>query len=168
MAVETRMLKTIHGLRESSACSITKLKNILEKKNIESKQEMDEKLALSALLIEVAMIDGTISNSEKTTILRLISAFFELNNDESKELYELASEIQENQSQILGYTRVVKEKYSENERINLIEMLWEVVQADGIEDSFETNLIRRIAGLLYVKDFESGLARKRAQKKSIN
>ena len=147
---------------------LTKLKNILEKKNIESKQEMDEKLALSALLIEVAMIDGTISNSEKTTILRLISAFFELNNDESKELYELASEIQENQSQILGYTRVVKEKYSENERINLIEMLWEVVQADGIEDSFETNLIRRIAGLLYVKDFESGLARKRAQKKSIN
>ena len=110
------------------------------------------------------MIDGELSESEKETIFKLLSSYFSMTEQETDDLFLEASKIQENQSQILNYTRAIKENFSEEDRIKLIQMLWEVVQADGIEDSFETNLIRRIAGLIYVKDFDSGLARKRAQK----
>ena len=143
---------------------LTKLKNILEKKEPISNNETEDKIAISALLIEAAMIDGELSDSEKETILRLLSTYFNLSAEETDYLFLEASKIQENQSQILNYTRAIKENFPEEDRIKLIQMLWEVVQADGIEDSFETNLIRRIAGLIYVKDFDSGLARKRAQK----
>ena len=58
-------------------------------------------------------------------------------------------------------TRVIKDNYSQQERVELIEMIWEVVYADGVRHDYEDSLLRRIAGLIYVSDRDRGNARKR-------
>ena len=64
-------------------------------------------------------------------------------------------------SQLYAFTRVVKDRFDEIERVDMIEMLWEVAFADGHADDFEHNLIQRVAGLIYVSDRDRGAARKR-------
>ena len=61
----------------------------------------------------------------------------------------------------MGFTRVIKDRYSPEERVELVEMAWEVVYADGELHDYEANLLRRLGGLLYVSDKERGDARKR-------
>ena len=60
-----------------------------------------------------------------------------------------------------AFTRVIKNRFDEAERIEMIEMLWEVAFADGHADEFEHNLIQRVAGLIYVSDRDRGITRKR-------
>ena len=67
-------------------------------------------------------------------------------------------------SDLYGFTRIIKDNFSEEERIRMIEMLWEVAYSDGERHHFEANLVRRVAGLIYVSDRESGEARKRVFK----
>ncbi len=62
----------------------------------------------------------------------------------------------------MRFTRVVKDSFSHAERVELIEMIWEVVYADGERHDYEDSLMRRIAGLIYVSDRERGEARRRA------
>ena len=64
-------------------------------------------------------------------------------------------------SQLYAFTRVIKDHFDEAERVDMIEMLWEVAFADGHADDFEHNLIQRVAGLIYVSDRDRGIARKR-------
>ena len=59
------------------------------------------------------------------------------------------------------WAQSIKNAYSEEERIALIEKMWEVVYADGVLDDYEANLLRRVAGLIYVPDRQSGEARQR-------
>ena len=63
--------------------------------------------------------------------------------------------------QILGFTRVVKDSLPVKDRERIIEMLWEVAFADGTVHDYEAGLVRRVAGLLFVSDRDSGAARKR-------
>ena len=76
-------------------------------------------------------------------------------------MHDLAVTEQSEASQLLGFTRAIKDRYSLEERIELIEMIWEVVYADGELHDYEANLLRRLGGLLYVSDRERGDARKR-------
>ena len=62
---------------------------------------------------------------------------------------------------MLQFTRVIKDVYPLEERTQVIEMLWEVVYADGVLHDYEANLMRRVGGLLYVSDRDQGAARKR-------
>ena len=65
-------------------------------------------------------------------------------------------------NQLYGFTRIIKDRFSYEERVEFMEMLWQVSYADGELHDYESNLMRRIAGLLYVEDRDSGDARKRA------
>ena len=65
-------------------------------------------------------------------------------------------------NQLYGFTRVLKDRLSYQERVEFVEMLWQVSYADGELHDYEANLMRRIAGLLFVEDRDSGGARKRA------
>ena len=67
----------------------------------------------------------------------------------------------EQSHQLFAFTRVIKQGFDFDERIRMIEMLWEVVYADGLLHDYEANLMRRIGGLVYVTDQERGAARKR-------
>lgn len=127
-----------------------------------SRHSHDElQLAAAALLVEAATMDGDYGESEQVAIDRLLRQKFGLNDEEARELHDLAVAEQSEANQLLGFTQVVKDRYSEEERIELIEMAWEVAYADGELHDHEANLLRRLGGLLYVSDRERGDARKR-------
>ncbi|MGB1547279.1 MAG: TerB family tellurite resistance protein [Alphaproteobacteria bacterium] len=144
------MLKRLHKLFESS-------------NGAEDAPATDEalRMAIAALLIEAALFDGHFDTRERQQILKLLQARFTLEEDAAKELFEAARKRAENPNNLHSFTKTVKDTLAHEERIELIEMLWEVVYADGKLDDFEANLLRRIGGLLYVSDQERGGARKR-------
>jgi uncharacterized tellurite resistance protein B-like protein len=124
--------------------------------------EKDElQAAAAALLVEAACMDGHFDMDERKNILALMKSHFDLTEEESETLVLEAEEVIEESGHLYAFTRVIKDRYDAEQRIEMIEMLWEVAYADGTADHFETNLISRIAGLIYVNDRDRGDARKR-------
>ena len=119
-------------------------------------------LAVAVMLVEAARMDERFDERERAAIARLIETRLELPADDAGALVDAAEEVAEEMGELWTFARVVKDRYSHDERVEMIEMLWEVAYADGELHHYEANLLRRIAGLIYVSDRESGLARKRA------
>ena len=119
------------------------------------------RLAAAALLVEAAVLDGHFDDAERATIATLLGDRFGLDAAETEALIGAAHEAVERSGQLYGFTRVVKDRFDAEERIRMIEMLWEVAYADGHLHDFEASLVRRVAGLIYVEDRDSGAARKR-------
>ena len=117
--------------------------------------------AIAALLIEAALFDGHFDAREQTQILKLLRSRFTLTEEEATALFERVREWAEDPNNLHRFTKTAKDALPHEERLELIEMLWEVVYADGKLDDFEASLLRRIGGLLYVSDQERGAARKR-------
>ncbi|MGH6913377.1 MAG: TerB family tellurite resistance protein [Geminicoccaceae bacterium] len=118
-------------------------------------------LAAAALLVEAATMDAQFSEAERAHIVALLGRRFGLDRAEAGELLALAEQKAADSVEWHGYTRVIKEQLDHEERIGMLEMLWEVVYADGRLHDYEASLLRRVTGLLYVGDRESGAARKR-------
>ena len=110
-------------------------------------------------------MDANFGEAERRKIIDLVRARFELTEAEAESLLEIAGDKVANASQLYSFTRVVKDNFDHAERVELMEMLWEVVYADGALHHLEASLMRRVAGLIYVPDRESGEARKRALSK---
>jgi uncharacterized tellurite resistance protein B-like protein len=119
-------------------------------------------LAAAALLVEAATMDRDYDETERGRILGLIRRRFAVSEDEARELVAAAEARVADSAQYFGFTRTINDRFSHEERIELIEMLWEVVYADGRLHDHEASLLRRIGGLIYVTDRERGEARKRA------
>lgn len=120
------------------------------------------RLAAAALLVEAASLDGHLDESERIRILKLLRDRFGLGAEDAERLFAEAVAETERSVQLVGFTRTIKDAFDYDERVRLIEMLWEVAYADGHLHDYEANLVRRIAGLVYVADQDSGAARKRA------
>jgi uncharacterized tellurite resistance protein B-like protein len=118
-------------------------------------------LAAAALLVHAASIDTDFDDAERSKILELAENKLNLTADEARSLLRAAEKAADESVQLLGFTRAIKDKFDYEERVELIEMLWEVVYADGKVDEFESQLMRRIGGLIYVTDRDRGIARKR-------
>lgn len=123
----------------------------------------DKDLAAAALLVEAACMDGTLGTSERDTIYELLTERFSLSKAEADHLFTEAVTVQGEATHLMRFTRTIKDNYSETERIELIEMLWQVAFADGVIHEYEDNLIRRIAGLIYVSDRDRGDAKIRVR-----
>lgn len=123
------------------------------------------RLATATLLIEAAMKDGTLETAELDVIKTLLADYFELSSEEVAEFVETGEKAAADLTQLYGVTRIIKDHFGQDERIQMIEMLWEVAYTDGRLHHLETNLIRRIAGLIYVPDRESGEAHRRVREK---
>ncbi len=122
----------------------------------------DRQLAAAALLIEAGLIDGHFDAVEYTAIRRLLVERLGVPEDHVEAVLSEAEAQAREATDVWSFARIVKDAYDEDGRVEIIEMLWEVVYADGVADDFEANLLRRITGLLYVPDHRSGGARKRA------
>ncbi len=122
-------------------------------------------VAAAALLVEAARMDDAFGPDEWEAIRGLLARRFDLNEDETKTLMETAETKATNAVELYSFAKVVKDGFDHDERVELMEMLWTVVHADGVVDDHEANLLRRVAGLIYVSDRESGAARKRARQK---
>ena len=121
----------------------------------------ERQLAAAALLVEAATMDGRVDDAERGRIGELIRERFTLSESEARELIAEAERASAVSVQWQGFTRAIKDGFDHAERVELIEMLWEVAYADGTLHDYEASLLRRITGLLYVADRESGEARKR-------
>lgn len=121
----------------------------------------DLRIAVVALLVRAATSDADFGASEKETIRRIASQSFGLPPAELDALIEAATAEEAETLDLHRWAQSIKKAYSEEERIALIEKMWEVVYADGVLDDYEANLLRRVAGLIYVPDRESGEARQR-------
>ncbi len=119
------------------------------------------RLAAAALLVEAAGLDDRFDAAERVRITALVGGRFGLTEAEAEGLLVAAERAAAEASQLYRFTRVIKDRFAHDERIEMIEMLWDVVYADGNLHDLEANLLRRIAGLIYVSDRDSGLARKR-------
>ncbi len=117
--------------------------------------------AVAVLLIEAARMDDHFDDSERTAIERLLAERFDLSPEATRELMTLAEETAERSHQYHPFTRLTVERMDPRQRIQLIEMLWEVAYADGVVDPDEEVLVRRIAGLIYVSDEDRVGARHR-------
>ena len=142
---------------------INRIKNLFTEsssKAIEPKRD-ELQAAAAALLVEAACMDGSFDEKERKSILGLIQRHFLLSGEESATLIGKAEQVVEKAGDLYTFTRVIKARYELEQRIEMIEMLWEVAFADGNVDHYEKNLISRIAGLIYVNDKDRGEARKR-------
>jgi len=118
-------------------------------------------LATVALLVEAAQMDAEFGAEERAKIAELVASRFGLAAEESRALLHAAGEKVEQSVEFFGFTREIKNAFSPEERIEVMEMLWEVAYADGALHDLEASLMRRLAGLLHVSDRDSGLARQR-------
>ncbi len=123
----------------------------------------DPAFALAALLIETARSDDRVEARERRIIERALARRFGLQAGEIARLIAAAEEGAVQATDLFHFTRVVVEHFTEDDRIGVIEMLWEVAYSDGALTGDEDTLIRRVAGLIYVSDRERGEAKRRAR-----
>jgi len=105
--------------------------------------------AISALLVHAAKIDEIYTDQEKKLIKNFIKSY--LKDEEINETLKKAEEIENNSNQLLNFTNIIK-KESMDFKKDIIEHLWRVVISDNTVDQYESNLIRRICGLIYFPD----------------
>lgn len=122
----------------------------------------DVRVAAAALLVVAARQDEGFDAREEARIRGLLSQRFGLTAEEVDTLMDKAVAHATEAVQILPFTRAIKAEFGHDERVEMVEMLWEVVYADGVLQDHEATLMRRIGGLIYVTDRERGEARKRA------
>jgi uncharacterized tellurite resistance protein B-like protein len=118
-------------------------------------------VAAAALMVEAATMDSDFDAAERARIGQLVQDRFALSPAEAVDLVAEAEQAVVASVQWHGFTSAIKDGFDHDERVELIEMLWEVAYADGQLHDYEASLLRRITGLLYVGDRESGEARKR-------
>lgn len=119
--------------------------------------------AIAALLVEAARADGVYLDSERAAIEGVLAERFGLDAAGAAELRTDGEEAQAEASDIVRFTRVIKDAIPFEERVGVIEAVWRVVYADDDGEAHEANLVRRLCGLLYVPDVEAGLARQRVR-----
>ena len=106
---------------------------------------------ISALLVHAAKIDEIYSDHEKDLIKNFIKSYLE--NEDANLILEKAENIESNSNQLLSFTNIVKQNSIEVKK-DIIEHLWKIIISDNAIDQYESNLMRRICGLIYFSDKE--------------
>ena len=115
-----------------------------------NKLDKESVIGITALLVHAANIDEMYSDHEKDLIKDFIKSY---SNDDSDKILKKAEEIENNSNQLLSFTNIIKQKSIELKK-NIIEHLWKVIISDKTVDQYESNLMRRICGLIYLPDKE--------------
>ena len=112
--------------------------------------ENDYRLAAAALLIHVMSVDGAASDAERDVLRTVLKSQFELDDAALDELIEAATEADREAIDLYHFTSVIMRSVNEEGRLRIIEMMWELVYADGQVSEFEDNVVWRAADLLGV------------------
>jgi uncharacterized tellurite resistance protein B-like protein len=115
-----------------------------------NKLDKESVIGITALLVHAANIDEMYSDHEKDLIKDFIKSYL---NDDSDKILKKAEEIENNSNQLLNFTNIIKQKSMELKK-DIIEHLWKVIISDKTVDQYESNLMRRICGLIYLPDKE--------------
>ncbi len=106
-------------------------------------------IGVAALLVHAAKIDEQYSDNEKHLVKEFISSY--LKNANLTDILTQAEEIEKNSNQLLSFTNIIKKESSET-KSDIIKHLWKIMISDNTIDQYESNLMRRICGLIYFSD----------------
>ena len=120
------------------------------------KENSNNNILVIALLIHAAKIDENYTEIEKKIIIKAIIQLYNTSINEAEKLLKLAEKKEEESNKIVEFTREIK-KYPIEFRLKIIEIIWKIVYSDDTSDNYESNLIRRICGLLYISDKDNGI-----------
>ncbi len=139
------------------------LKNFFDNSDHKQNTSTNENLQiLCGLMIEAANIDGEIDQSEIKKINHALVDLFKEKKDDVDNSIKMALNNTNDSKSLYYYTSKINKEYPEDKKKLLIEILWEIVLSDGDLHEYEASLIRRLSGLLYISDIDSGNAKKRA------
>jgi uncharacterized tellurite resistance protein B-like protein len=128
--------------------------------------EDDYRLAAAALLVHCAAIDGEISQTEREKLYAVIKQRFALNDAATAELIDKATAAEHESVDLYHFTHLLNRALDAEGRAKIIEMMWEIVYADGTRDELEDNLLWRAADLLGVSQRERIELRQRIAEKA--
>jgi len=143
-----------------------KIKILFKSQAVEEKTP-DTNIALAALLIHLAAVDGIVTNSEQETISTILKTHFNLDKPQVKELIEEATTADKQAVDFYQFTSSLT-KLDEAERINIIRLLWQVAFADDYNHELEDNMVWRIAELIGVSNRERTILRKEMREAAKN
>ena len=129
-------------------------------------EDSDARLALTALLVRVARSDHDYDISERELIEKIARNRFDLETAEAAALLQEGEILESEAPDTVRFTRAIKDAVPFDERLGIVEALWEVVLADGIRSDEENALLRLVANLLGVSDTDSAMARQRMTARS--
>ena len=136
------------------------LKSLLEPQ-AEPLHDDDARLAMTALLVRLARADNEYAAAEIHRITQVIMARYELAEPEAIALRETAETLEQEAPDTVRFTRAIKDRVAYEDRIAVVEALWQVALADGNRDAEEDALLRLVVSLLGVTDVDSASARRR-------
>ncbi len=140
---------------------INTIKQFFEK-NIQTSPDSSEKisehslqLATASLMIEMMRADAEISDEEQSSITNAIKSKFNLSEEETENIIKLAEEEISRATGYFEFTSLINKGYTYDQKLKVIEHLWEVAFSDAVLDKYEEHMVRKIADLIHVshKDF---------------
>ena len=139
--------------------AIAKITSHKEDKDVYNGEDIQ---AVIVLLIEASQIDGDSGPEEINHIKNLLMKKFNFTENEADDNIKKALADSETRIELFSQIKILLNEMDHKERIDVIEMMWGVILADGVIDDFEANLMRRMNGLLYISGIESAEAKERA------
>ena len=134
-------------------------------KSKETSNKNSDLIKVAALLIHAAKIDENFSEQEKEIIEQTLLKIG-ANNQNIQDIIKEGKKIEENSIQILDFTKEVK-NMDENEKIKIVETLWQIIYSNKEADMYETSLMRRLAGLMYIDNKTMGDIKDRIKKEKL-
>ena len=130
--------------------------------NKKKEEKTENNILIAALLVHGARIDENYTDKEKQIIKKAIINLKQVKPDKAEEIIKKGEEKERDSNQIVEFTKEIK-KNPMDYRIKIIEILWKIVYSDGSGDIYESNLIRRVCGLIYISDKDSGEIRQKVK-----
>ena len=121
------------------------------------------RIAFAALLVEAARADEIYSDKEKALIASLLKRQFGLDDADALALRSEGEAAQDSANDLYRFSSTVKNGLSADEKVQLIEAMWEVILSDDARDPYEDMVVRRLAGLIYMDDQQAQEARRRVE-----
>ena len=122
-------------------------------------------LAAAALLVEMSRADGEVKEDEQAAVARAISKAFDIGEQKTAELIELAEMEIADATCYHQFTSLINKNFSKQQKAQVVEMLWEVAYADAEMEKYEEHLLRRLSDLLYVPHAEFIQSKLRVKKR---
>ena len=150
---------------------VTAIKKFFDKHVKPSPDHMEEvsehalQLATTALLVEMMKADTAVSDEERRAVVKTIQSQFHLNDEETNELLQVAEEKIRKATGYFEFTSLINKGLSYEQKVKVIEHLWEIAFADSRLDKYEEHMVRKIAGLIYVEHKDFIEAKLRVKKK---
>ena len=134
------------------------IKNLFKKENSKSDtvsfEPTELQIAISKILVRTAKIDDEFHILEEQKILELLTKYFSLNDEDSKNLMQLGISEEKSATDLYAYTNTIKKSLELNERKKIIEMMWQIIVTDDNFDPYENNLVWRVAELIGISTRE--------------